>query len=149
MRWLPSLRPVRAGLPANAPYEVSFLISSGTLVPCSALLALRGMRSNYFIDHVDTEWCLRARAAGYLLLVVPEARLYHRLGDSVRRIWFLVHAIFFTIPQCQTIMFRNTLLMLRSTAFGAMEIPFAASIRSVSAYISWSWEMRVRHACVS
>jgi len=120
MRWLPSLRPVRAGLPANAPYEVSFLISSGTLVPCSALLALRGMRSNYFIDHVDTEWCLRARVAGYLLLVVPEARLYHRLGDSVRRIWFFgSRQIFYHSPLRDYYMFRNTLLMLKDVPLSA------------------------------
>jgi rhamnosyltransferase len=78
------------------------------------LRALRGMRSNYFIDHVDTEWCLRARAAGYRLLVVPEARLHHRLGESVKRLPILGgRKIFYHAPLRDYYMFRNTLLMLR------------------------------------
>jgi rhamnosyltransferase len=72
------------------------------------------MRSNYFIDHVDTEWCLRARAAGYRLLVVPEARLHHRLGESVKRLpIFGRRKIFYHTPLRDYYMFRNTLLMLR------------------------------------
>ena len=97
--------------------DVGFLIASGTLIPAAALRVLHGMRGNYFIDHVDTEWCARARAAGYRLLLAPGARLHHRLGESVRRISLLpswpvpVHA-----PLRDYYAFRNTLLMQRDTA---------------------------------
>jgi rhamnosyltransferase len=94
--------------------EVSFLIASGSLVPVDVLRALKGMRSNYFIDHVDTEWCLRARAAGFRLLAVPEAHLHHQLGDSVERIWFFgPRQVAYHTPLRDYYMFRNTLLMLR------------------------------------
>lgn len=113
-RWLPPERSAGASTHEAGSYEVSFLIASGSMVPVPVLRALRGMRSNYFIDHVDTEWCLRARAAGYRLLVVPEARLHHRLGDSVKRLSpFGRRRVFYHAPLRDYYMFRNTLLMLR------------------------------------
>jgi rhamnosyltransferase len=105
--------------PDDAPpvQEVGFLIASGSLIPVTALRALRGMRSNYFIDHVDTEWCFRARAAGYRLLLVPQARLYHRLGDAVRRIGLRNgRPVAYHAPLRDYYSFRNTLLMHRDTA---------------------------------
>jgi GT2 family glycosyltransferase len=36
----------------------------------------------YFIYAEDADWCLRARAAGYKLLFVPTARLWHRVSAS-------------------------------------------------------------------
>ena len=98
--------------PSESPFEVGFLISSGSLIPAAVLRRLGGMRSNYFIEHVDTEWCLRARAAGYRLIVVPGAGLGHRLGDVVRRIWFFgFHRIAQHAPLRNYYMFRNTFLM--------------------------------------
>jgi rhamnosyltransferase len=113
VRWLPETRPVRPRAPPQVPYEVSFLIASGCLIPAAILRILGGMRGNYFIDHVDTEWCLRARAAGYRLLIVPDAILDHRLGDSTRRIWFFgFRQVAHHAPLRDYYMFRNTLLML-------------------------------------
>jgi rhamnosyltransferase len=119
-RWLPPERPSPSHQEAGS-FNVSFLIASGSLVPVPVLRALRGMRSNYFIDHVDTEWCLRARAAGYRLLVVPEAHLHHRLGDSVKRFPVGNRRIFYHAPLRDYYMFRNTLLMLRDVP---MPIPW-------------------------
>jgi rhamnosyltransferase len=99
---------------ASTPLEVSFLLASGSMIPAEVFRSLRGMRGNYFIDHVDTEWCLRARSAGYRLLVVPDAFLYHRLGDRVRRLWlFGVRQVSYHTPLRDYYMFRNTLLMMR------------------------------------
>lgn len=110
-------RPARFRPQAGQPERtiaVGFLLASGTLVPRDVLRGLRGMRGEYFIDHVDTEWCLRARAAGYGLRVVPAARLRHRLGDSVRSVWLLGWRTIAThTPLRDYYAFRNTLLMLR------------------------------------
>jgi len=115
-RWLPPEGSPGASAHEAGSYDVSFLIASGSMVPVPVLRTIRGMRSNYFIDHVDTEWCLRARAAGYRLLVVPAARLHHRLGDSVKRLSPFGgrgRRIFYHAPLRDYYMFRNTLLMLR------------------------------------
>jgi rhamnosyltransferase len=96
--------------------EADFLNASGSLIPIQALHDIGLMNEGYFIDHVDTEWCLRAIARGYCIYGVCNARLLHRLGDNVIRIWFgrwrevSVHA-----PRRHYFVFRNTLLMLRTT----------------------------------
>jgi rhamnosyltransferase len=83
------------------------------------LLELGGMRSGYFIDHVDTEWCMRARSIGYQLIGVPNALMEHSLGDEVKRIWFLyLRNVSYHAPFRDYYMFRNTLLLLRDTRIG-------------------------------
>lgn len=96
--------------------EVVFLIASGTLIPIEVIKRIGAMRSNYFIDHVDTEWCFRAKAAGYRLLGVPASRLEHKLGDAVKRVWFFgSRQVMYHSPLRDYYMFRNTLQMLRDT----------------------------------
>ncbi len=68
--------------------DCDMLIASGTLIPMAALDAVGGMAENLFIDKVDTEWCLRARAGGLHLIGAPRALLHHRLGEGAVRIWF-------------------------------------------------------------
>lgn len=92
----------------------SFLISSGTLIDLHKLQELRGMRSDYFIDHVDTEWCLRAQHYGYKLIGVHSAHMEHSLGEKPRKIWFFgMRNISEHTPLRDYYMFRNSLLMLR------------------------------------
>lgn len=94
--------------------SVQFLISSGSLIPLKALIDLGGKRSHYFIDHVDTEWCLRARAKGYILLGNQNALMHHSLGDEVKRIWlFYMRSVAYHCPLRDYYMFRNTLLLLQ------------------------------------
>jgi len=100
--------------------EAAFLISSGTLISIPKLLKVGGMRSNYFIDHVDTEWCLRARDKGYTLIGVLSASMEHSLGDKVKRIWlFYLRSVAHHSPLRDYYMYRNTILMLRD-----IKIPF-------------------------
>lgn len=96
--------------------EVVFLIASGTLIPIEVIKRIGAMRSNYFIDHVDTEWCFRAKAAGYRLLGLPASRLEHKLGDAVKQVWFFrSRPVMYHSPLRDYYMFRNTLQMLRDT----------------------------------
>jgi rhamnosyltransferase len=97
--------------------EVAFLIASGTLLSVEAIKHIGGMRSRYFIDHVDREWCFRARKAGYVLLGVPGARMTHRLGDEVKQVWFFgLRQVTYHSPLRSYYLFRNTLLMLRDVS---------------------------------
>jgi rhamnosyltransferase len=96
--------------------NAAFLISSGSLISMSKLKTAGGMRSNYFIDHVDTEWCLRAQAQGYRLVGLHSALMEHSLGDKVKRIWFFYQrSVAYHSPLRDYYMFRNTILMLRDT----------------------------------
>jgi len=62
--------------------------STGYLTGC-CLLASRAaweqvglLDERYFIYAEDADWCLRARAAGFRLLFVPRAMLYHKVSAA-------------------------------------------------------------------
>jgi rhamnosyltransferase len=62
--------------------SVDFLISSGALISLKAIDRIGSFDQLLFIEHVDTDWCLRARAMGYMLLGVANARLDHTFGEA-------------------------------------------------------------------
>lgn len=70
----------------SQPIEVSFLISSGTLVSVKALKEIGLMREEFFIDFVDTEWCFRALSKGYKLYMSEKAVMKHSIGDDTLKI---------------------------------------------------------------
>ena len=61
--------------------EVLCAITSGMLIPLMAWKGIGSMNEDFFIDHVDTEWCFRASAKGYKLVISPESVLEHQLGN--------------------------------------------------------------------
>ncbi|HQS29787.1 MAG: hypothetical protein B7Y07_10010 [Halothiobacillus sp. 24-54-40] len=108
----------------NQPFVATdFLITSGSLIPMTVLDEVGPMDESLFIDHIDTEWCLRAKSKGYELLGDCEALMEHDLGEYRKRIWFLrwrevpVHK-----PFRYYYIFRNSVLLYRR------------------AYIPWAWK---------
>jgi len=92
-----------------------FLISSGTLIALQAVEEVGLMDESLFIDHVDTEWFLRARSKSLQAFGVCAARIEHSLGETA-------HAIRFAgrdrdVPQHQPFryyyIFRNSVLLYR------------------------------------
>ncbi|MFZ0319990.1 MAG: glycosyltransferase family 2 protein [Candidatus Sulfotelmatobacter sp.] len=59
-----------------------FSLTSGALMPVWIFDKIGGFASEYFIDCVDFEYCLRIRAAGYLIADSREAVLLHAAGDT-------------------------------------------------------------------
>lgn len=59
-----------------------YVITSGSFIPISVLDEVGLMREELFIDFVDIEWCLRARAKGYEIISFPQVEIAHHLGDS-------------------------------------------------------------------
>jgi rhamnosyltransferase len=94
--------------------NVDFLISSGTLCRLDVFKDIGGMNEGLFIDHVDTDWCLRATGQGYRLYGVCDARLMHTLGDDVVEVWAgRWREVFVHSPVRDYYMCRNTVLILR------------------------------------
>lgn len=60
-------------------------MTSGNLLRLAGFRALGGFREDFFIDRVDTEFCLRARRHGWLLVQRRDVLLIHRMG-RLRRI---------------------------------------------------------------
>jgi rhamnosyltransferase len=59
-----------------------YVITSGSLIPISALDDVGLMREELFIDFIDIDWCLRARSKGYEIISFPQVEIKHHLGDS-------------------------------------------------------------------
>ena len=72
--------------PAGGDVDADFLISSGSLIPLTAIDAAGGFDEGLFIDSVDMEWCFRAKAAGLQLVGVADARMLHAIGDELVRL---------------------------------------------------------------
>ena len=94
--------------------ETDFLITSGCLIPMSVIDDVGLMDEGLFIDHVDTDWMLRAKHKGYRTFGVCDAEMRHSLGDGTMRFWFLrwrmvpLHS-----PERHYYMFRNSLHLFR------------------------------------
>jgi rhamnosyltransferase len=71
--------------------EVACVITSGTLHSVPIWRALGGFRDDFFIDYVDTEFCLRARAAEYSVVRACLPTMTHAVGNPTRH-WFLVRS---------------------------------------------------------
>jgi len=94
--------------------EMESVITSGSLVSLAAFAAIGAFRDDFFIDHVDTEFCFRARAAGYLVIETRRPTMAHTVGaPSAHRVlwstkWTTNHS-----PDRRYYIARNNSVMLR------------------------------------
>jgi len=99
---------------AGSVVRADLLIASGMLVRCEVFAVVGIMDEALFIDLVDTEWCLRAAAAGYGIFGVCNALMHHSIGSRSatvpaaggRRGTFPLHP-----PQRYYYMARNSMLL--------------------------------------
>ncbi|MEP7191482.1 MAG: glycosyltransferase family 2 protein [Actinomycetota bacterium] len=112
--------PRRAQVPdeRGALVPAAFLIASGCLISAEALDAVGLMNEPWFIDHIDLEWGLRARRAGYTLFGVADAFLRHELGDRIQRIPGRSRDVHIHSAARNYYMARNTVLLIRSGLMG-------------------------------
>jgi rhamnosyltransferase len=141
--------PRRAVVPAvdGALVPATFLIASGCLVDVAALDDIGEMNADWFIDHIDLEWGLRARRAGYGLFGVVGARLEHSLGDRVQRIPGRERDVHIHSPVRNYYMARNTVLLVRSGLLpAAWRIGYLAWITKYSGFYVLAVAPRLRRA---
>jgi rhamnosyltransferase len=69
--------------------EVQAVITSGSLLSLNAYRHIGAFREDFFIDHVDTEYCARARARGYRVLKTLRPLMTHSIGKPTqhRLLW--------------------------------------------------------------
>ena len=127
----PFYRLTRAGMRActcvaDEVMPCDFLISSGTLARIEVLDAIGGMKEGYFLEHVDTEWTLRARARGYRIFGACAARMNHELGDDAVRVPLMNRSVQLYRPYRHYYLFRNAVLLAREP-----HAPFAWKLNEV------------------
>ena len=72
-----------AGQPDDgAPYEVDRLYGAGLLIRRSVLEEVGLFDERFFMYYEDADLCRRVQKAGYRLLVVPAARMWHKVSAS-------------------------------------------------------------------
>ncbi len=87
----------------NAPTPVDFLTGCALLVGREVLERVGLLDERFFAYYEETEWCVRAKKAGYTCWLVPEAKIWHKISPEAREASPLVHYY----------MTRNRLLFLR------------------------------------
>lgn len=81
----PGGRTALAPAPAGRSWiAVASVITSGSALSIDAWRALGPMREELFIDYVDHEFCLRARARGWRVLLATRPAIEHAIGDVTR-----------------------------------------------------------------
>ena len=91
----------------------AFVIASGCLIQMSCLEQVGYMDESLFIDHVDTDWCLRAHSMGYQIIGACHAIMQHDLGESrveVNLLWRRRHVSVHQ-PYRQYYVLRNSILL--------------------------------------
>jgi len=97
------------------PEGVTLVITSGTLTSTKAFERLGPFKDAFFIDFVDSEYCLRARKSGYRILVSREACLGHRIGAKRQaRLFGITFSPMHHGPLRKYYIFRNAVGVIRS-----------------------------------
>ncbi len=85
----------KMNLKGTAPWvEMPTVITSGSLISMAAFDACGLFRDDFFIDMVDTEFCLRLRAQGYRIYISRQVLMTHPIGRKTRHklLWRQVNA---------------------------------------------------------
>ena len=98
------------------PEETDIFIASGSLMRLRVLETIGVMRSDLFIEYVDTEWALRARSEGFKSFCVPWATLIHNFGDGAKRMFGKDIYLYNDLRYCYKL--RNSLYLLRLGTMG-------------------------------
>jgi rhamnosyltransferase len=94
--------------------EVNSTITSGSWLPLDAHSIIGPFREELFIDHVDTDYCLRARAKGYRVIKTRKELMSHAIGSPTQHAmpwgkkWTTNHS-----PDRRYYFARNDTVMLR------------------------------------
>lgn len=99
---------MRLPIPRNS------LNGSGTLCQLELFNTLGGLDESFFIDHVDTEWSFRAKAAGCGLYGISDIYFIHRMGDETWRFWLFGWRVWpYRSSQRHYYLYRNVVRLMR------------------------------------
>jgi GT2 family glycosyltransferase len=101
----------------HSPRDVDYVSGCGMLVRRSVLDSTGLLDSRFFAYFEETEWCARARRAGFRVVHDPGSRMWHKIPSADRS----------TSPTYVYLMIRNRLLYLRCVAASPWDQARAAS----------------------
>ncbi len=112
------------------PREVDFVTGCALLVRVKAIEEAGELDERFFMYYEETEWCVRITRAGYRIIHVPQAKIWHKISPYAQADSSLIHYY----------MTRNRLLFLKAIGAGWWiwgYVLFAEYLRTLS-----SWTLR-------
>ena len=100
------------GSKSSSDGEITTALTSGSLISVDAFEVIGGFRDEFFIDCVDHEYCLHARAHGFHVVMTSKPVMEHGIGHTTehRLLWKTIGTSNHS-PARQYFMTRNTLIM--------------------------------------
>ncbi len=92
----------------ETPQTTDFVTGCALLARREVWEKVGGLDENFFIYYEETEWCVRASRAGYKIVYVPNAMMWHKIGLDARA----------TSPRVYYYMTRNRLIFASKTRAG-------------------------------
>jgi GT2 family glycosyltransferase len=117
----------------EAPRDVDYITGCALLVRREVVEAVGDLDERFFAYFEETEWCARARRAGYRITYVPTTRVWHKVKPGERAL----SAMYVYL------MTRNRLLYLRCV--GASPLATIGALAQILR-TQVSWAIRPRHA---
>lgn len=68
--------------PDGEPFEVDFVTGCAMLIRRECLEQVGLFDERFFMYYEDSDYCLRVRSAGYRVLMVPRAKMWHKVATS-------------------------------------------------------------------
>jgi len=120
--------------------DIETVLTSGSLISIDAFEVIGGFRDEFFIDCVDHEYCLNARAHGFHIVLTPKPVMEHGIGHTTehRLLWKTV-ATSNHSPARQYFITRNTLIMAQEY--------IGKEPRWVLRYL-WAWMKSILRMCL-
>jgi hypothetical protein len=111
----------------STPFAVDYVTGCALLIKMPVVEQVGLLDPRFFAYYEETEWCARVARAGFKILLVPQAKIWHKISLVARE----------ASPQVHYYMTRNRLLFLKLTKMGLF--PWLKTIFDYSrTLLSWT-----------
>jgi GT2 family glycosyltransferase len=107
--------------------EVEWITGCALLIKMEVIHSVGGLDERFFAYYEETEFCIRARRAGWTILHVPPARIWHKISLAARE----------ASPQVNYYMTRNRLLFLKLVKAGIAAMIYTLILEFGFRYVNW------------
>jgi len=118
------------------PREVDFVTGCALLVRMKAVETAGELDERFFMYYEETEWCVRIARAGYRIMHVPQAKMWHKISPEAQ----------VDSPFVRYYMTRNRLLFLKAT--GATMRVWLHTLFAEYLRILISWSVGPKRRCM-
>lgn len=66
--------------------DVDYIMGCALLTRCELFKKIGYLNKDYFAYWEETDWCVRAKKAGYRIVHVPSAKIWHKGGSTTKKI---------------------------------------------------------------